>query len=105
MAKHLPFFLLSLFLLLLSFCIQLVLADKPPSLSCKENQFACLDGRKCVEYWDLCDSDTDCEDDSDDSPCLHIEFDTLTIWVPILEAVGPFLVPISSETGFLFTGP
>ena len=34
-----------------------------------------------------------------------LKFDKLTIWVPILVAVGPFLVPISSETGFLFTGP
>ena len=67
MAKHIPFFLLSLFLLLLSFCIQLVLVDKPPSLSCKENQFPCRDGSKCVSRSrDLCDGYTDCDDYSDE---------------------------------------
>ena len=64
MAKHLPLFLLSLSLLL-SFCIQLVLVDKPPSLSCKENQFACQDGSKCIPKSKVCNGYGDgCPDDS-----------------------------------------
>ena len=61
MAKHLPLFLLSL-LLLLSFCIQLVLVDKPSSLSCKQNQFACLDGSKCIPKSKVCNGYGGCPD-------------------------------------------
>ena len=77
MAKHLPFFLLSLSLLLLSFCIRLVLVDKPPSLSCKENQFPCLDGSRCIPSIYLCDGDTDCDGNSDEFLCDNCTADHL----------------------------
>ena len=80
MAKHIPFFLLSLSLLLLSFCIKLVLVDTPSPLSCSENQFACRDGSKCVSRSrDLCDGYKDCDDYSDEfaSKCDNCTADHL----------------------------
>lgn len=38
-------------------------------LACRENEFQCLDGRGCIDFRRLCDGETDCPDNSDESNC------------------------------------
>ena len=56
---------MSLFLLL-SLCIQLVFVVKPTSRTCSANEFACLDGSRCVKESWLCNGYTSCDDRSDE---------------------------------------
>ena len=67
-------------LLLLLFCIHsnygrtssdttaLALTNPPQPLSCSSDQFACLDGLKCILNEYLCDGKNDCNDASDETP-------------------------------------
>ena len=40
----------------------LALINSSPTLSCSSDQFACLDGSKCIRRSWLCDGDDDCDD-------------------------------------------
>ena len=40
-----------------------------PDIQCKEDQFNCTDGLKCIESNWKCDGDFDCHDHSDEKNC------------------------------------
>ncbi|XP_077966781.1 uncharacterized protein LOC120342772 [Styela clava] len=43
------------------------LNDTPPvQVACKEGYFRCLDGKKCINFFDFCDERVHCEDGSDE---------------------------------------
>ena len=47
-------------------CIILELSILSSVSTCKDNEFRCHDGKRCIDITWRCDGDSDCDDDSDE---------------------------------------